>query len=252
MSHCRPPPACRQREVLLDGERGEDAASLGDERQPAPGDLERLLACELFPVQADDAGTRPEQPHDGVGQGGLAHPVAAEQHGAGAVIDPQADALQDVVDPAVGVQVADLDHGAPASRTGPAGSPPGRVLPRYSSRTRSSCWISRIGPCATSAPRWRTAVKSTTPRSTSMSCSIITRVSSGGSDLSSAWMPPRSAGERPAAGSSSSSTRGLSARASSTSSSRSSPWDSSAATTVSRPPSPKPAASSAASAITRR
>ena len=85
-----------------------------------------------------------------------------------------------------------------------------------------------------------------------MSCSIMTRVSSAGSDVSSAWMSTRSAAESPAAGSSSSSTLGLSARASSTSSSRTSPWDRSEAGAASRCASPKLAARSAASAILAR
>src|ERR1035441_1923258 len=245
--------ASREREVLLDGERGEDAAPLGDQGQSPLGNLEGLLAHELLVVERDPAGARPDKPHDGVDQGRLAHAVAPEEDSAGPVTDPQVHPLQDVVDPPVGMQVANLDHGLPpAPGLLPGRGPPGPAWPRYSSRTRSSSCTCRMEPWVTSAHRCSTAAESTPPRRTSMSCSIMTRVSSAGSDLSSAWMSTRSAGDSPAAGSSSSSTRGLSARASSTSSSRTSPWDSSEAVAPSRVASPNPAASSAASAVTPR
>src|ERR1019366_4156304 len=212
--------AGREREVLLDGERGEDAAPLGDQGQSPLGNLEGLLAHELLVVERDPAGARPDQPHDGVDQGRLAHAVAPEEDSAGPVTDPQVHPLQDVVDPPVGMQVANLDHGPPPAPgllpgCGPPGPaprgvpghrgpgcprralcPPGPAWPRYSSRTRSSSCTCRMEPWVTSAPRCSTAAESTTPRRTSMSFSIMTRVSSGGSDLSSAWMSTRSAAWR--------------------------------------------------------
>src|SRR6266705_2253712 len=117
-------------EVLLHGERGEDAAPLGDQGDAPLSDLERLLADQLLLVERDPAGARPDQPHDRMDQGGLAHAVAPQQNGAGTVADPQVHALQDVISTPVGVQVGNLDHDPAPSCRIPSRRPPGSARPR--------------------------------------------------------------------------------------------------------------------------
>src|SRR4029077_17240747 len=96
---------------------------------PEPGDLERLLAGQFLVVEHNRAGGRPEHAHDGVDQGRLAHAVAPEEDGAGSVADPQAHALQHIVDPPVGMEITHFDHGLPPGRAASGGPASGVPTP---------------------------------------------------------------------------------------------------------------------------
>ena len=88
-------------------------ATLGDQGEPHPGDVEGLLADQLDAVHLDPSRARRRQAHQAPDQGGLAHPVASEQRHAGRVGHAQGHALEDVVLAAIGVHVLDLQHQRP-------------------------------------------------------------------------------------------------------------------------------------------
>ena len=66
--------------VFGNGELRENSHRLRHIGNAAPGDLRRLLACDLRAVEADGAGARLPQPHDAAQRGGFAGAVAAKQH----------------------------------------------------------------------------------------------------------------------------------------------------------------------------
>ena len=97
----------RQQQVLLDVERGEDAALLGAERDPRPrnrvgGKPDQLLAFELY-----RPGTLFDDPHDGFERRGLADAVASEERDHFARLHGEGDAVQDVQLAVPGIELVD-------------------------------------------------------------------------------------------------------------------------------------------------
>ena len=114
-------------EVLLDGEAGEDAAALGDEGDPGPGDLVGRAPGEVAALEADAAGGGAEQAHDGGQEGRLAGAVAAQEGDRPALADGQVDAVQDGAAAVAGAQAGHLQQGghpAPSRNRSPRAASP--------------------------------------------------------------------------------------------------------------------------------
>ena len=89
------------REVFLDRELREDAAPLGDEGEPAPGDLVGLQPRDVVAVIAHGARGGPYEARDGAKRRGLARAVGADEAHELALLDLEVDALHGA-DAAVG------------------------------------------------------------------------------------------------------------------------------------------------------
>jgi hypothetical protein len=98
-------------QVLLDRQRGEDLAVLGDVADAGVGDLVGAQPGDALPLEQDLADGL-DQPHDGLARGGAAHAVPAEQ--AHDLTGPHLEvhALQDVALAVEGVEVAHGEHQA--------------------------------------------------------------------------------------------------------------------------------------------
>src|SRR5215467_3074181 len=101
-----------QQQVLLDAERGEDAALFRTERDAGAPDLVRRPVDQLAPLELHRAGALADDAHDRLERRGLAGAVAAEQrhHLAGAHLE--ADAVQHVRLAVPGLQVLDRQQRA--------------------------------------------------------------------------------------------------------------------------------------------
>ena len=109
----RPAAAVRRAEhpqVLLRGERREEAPPLRDESDPRAGDLVGLLARDLLAAEADRPPHGRDEPHDRVAERALAHAVPPDdRRRLGA--DLEADVLEDVGRPVEGVQPGHPEEG---------------------------------------------------------------------------------------------------------------------------------------------
>jgi hypothetical protein len=95
----------RELEVLRDGQVGEDAPLLGDQRDPHARDRHHVAAGELLAVERDAAGARRNPADDALERRRLADAVAAQQRDGLAGADVQRDVAQDVAVAVVGVDV---------------------------------------------------------------------------------------------------------------------------------------------------
>ena len=105
----RPPAAgaaLAQPQVLVHGERRPQAPSLGDVPDAVVRDPARTQACQLVAFELDGSARDRHEPHESVAQGGLAHPVAADD-GDDPVREIEVDPLQRVGLAVVHVQPPD-------------------------------------------------------------------------------------------------------------------------------------------------
>ena len=84
-----------QIEVLLDGQGAEQAAILGDEAEPGPGDGIGRSAGQILAVEGHVPGEWAEHPGNGEQRRGLAGPVGAEQAHDLAPAHRQIDSMDD-------------------------------------------------------------------------------------------------------------------------------------------------------------
>src|SRR4029450_8527986 len=199
----RPPRArpARDLQVLARSEIGEDAAGFGHERDAEPGDGVRGETRDIVSLVDDLAVPGRREAGDGAERRGLARSVAPQERHHLAFVHPEREAMEDMPDPVVGVDPADLeDHGA--------GMPP-REARRTSAFRRISTWL----PSAITLPTCITEMRSDMLITTSILCSMSRIVYRPLSVCTSATIFCVSSGDSPAAGSSSSRSRGAAARA---------------------------------------
>ena len=106
-------------EVLLDAERREAAAALGDEADAEPGDAVDGEAAGRLAGEADRALARAQERRDGADRGGLAHAVAAHQRHDLALADVEVDAeerLAGAVEGGDAVELQERRHAASSPR----------------------------------------------------------------------------------------------------------------------------------------
>ena len=77
----------RRPQVLLDGERGEQVAVVGNEHHPGLARPRRMTGLERRPVDGDRARVRREESGEGEQERGLAGTVGAEERLDGATFD---------------------------------------------------------------------------------------------------------------------------------------------------------------------
>ena len=95
--------------MLVDGERGEDPASLGDDRDTAPRHLVRSEPVDPLAVERDRAFARTDQRGKRIAKRRLAHAVPADD-GERRLAGLERDALQDVGVAVADMEVADRQH----------------------------------------------------------------------------------------------------------------------------------------------
>ena len=95
-------------EVLADGEPWKNPAVLGNEAHPEAGDLVRRPSRQIHAVELDRPAPGFQEPHRGLHQRGLAHPVAAEERDRLAGAHLERDAEEDRRRPVAGVDVRHL------------------------------------------------------------------------------------------------------------------------------------------------
>ena len=111
----RPPPVTPRRQadaqVFLNRQLGKDLAPLGHvtDTQPRPQLGRATRQLQVLKPQAARGGR--QDAHDGLQQGGLAHPVTSHQAGARAGRNGEADIPQDVTLAVILVELLDVDHG---------------------------------------------------------------------------------------------------------------------------------------------
>src|SRR2546428_9250554 len=188
-----------EHEVLVDGQRGEDVASLRDVADAEPGALVGRPTGNVPAAELDRARARRQEAHDRLEKRRL--PAAVAPHDAHdlAVADRQADVRQD---PALAIVDVDPVHGEHQAvpRTFPR--PRYALITRSSACTRSSEPSESTVPSCSTVTRWpRRAIC----RTNSMSCSMSMTAQVERSTIASMSAPVRSFSGRviPAAGSSS-------------------------------------------------
>src|SRR4029079_1155935 len=212
-------------QVLVDGERREEATALRDVADAVPRDLVRLAADELLALEADRAlGMRRRDAHDRVAERRLAHPVAphdrerAALHGEAQVVEDPRFAVERV-------EARDLEHRRRRGGSDGGGCGLAHRRPRYRSWT---VWLARISsgvPSTITRPSCIIVTLCATLSAMSMSCSMRIRVIEGSRPRSSSVSSTRSPRERPEAASSSISIGGCAASAIAIATCRCSPCD---------------------------
>lgn len=97
-------------EVFFDGERREDAASFGNERDAASTDFVGRGAGDVRAEVGDFAAAGARAAADGVEQGGFARAVRADEGDDFSLFDAERDAFQCFYLAVVGVQVGEGEH----------------------------------------------------------------------------------------------------------------------------------------------
>src|SRR6185436_13402116 len=128
-------------QVLVDGERREEATALRDVADAVPRDLVRLAADELLALEADRAlGMRRRDAHDRVAERRLAHAVATHDRER-AALHGEAEVVEDARLAVERVEARDLEQRRRRGGSDGGGSGLGHRRPRYRSWT---VWLARI------------------------------------------------------------------------------------------------------------
>src|SRR5438552_10605404 len=188
-----------EHEVLVDGQRGEDVASLRDVADAEPGALVGRPTGNVPAAELDRSRARRQEAHDRLEKRRLPDAVAPHDAHHLAVADRQSDVRQDPALAVVDVDPVDGEHQA-VPRTFPR--PRYALITRSSACTRSSEPSESTVPSCSTVTRWpRRAIC----RTNSMSCSMSMTAQAERSTIASMSAPVRSFSGRviPAAGSSS-------------------------------------------------
>src|SRR5436190_2515561 len=204
-------------EVLAHGHAREAAPALRPLRDAEPDDLLRSRLPQLASLEFDRPLARRREPGDRAQGRRLAGTVRADQRDDLALVDLDRYPLQGLDVSVEAVDIVELEH---RHCDQPA-------FPRYASTTRSFSRTSCGRPSAIFSPWSKTVMRSDTPMSPFMSCSIrrMVRPRSSRSFCMNAVSCADSCGFMPAVGSSSSSIFGSEASARAISSRRWSPYD---------------------------
>src|SRR5215813_2199788 len=131
-----PAAVARHLEILADGKRGKDAATLGHEGHPALHHTIRRPVRDVLALEAHAAVPGRGEADDGADERGLAHAVAAKDPEHLARLHAEGDALQHVAVAVVGVYLLHLEHGTRLSHRDRSPAPADRPAPRRGSRRR--------------------------------------------------------------------------------------------------------------------
>src|SRR5207245_6765128 len=219
-----------QLKILPQGEVGEDPAPLRRVGKAALDQLVRLHPRDRLLAVEDASSGRLQETGDRPQRGRLAGAVRADEGDDLAFAHFARDASQRVDGAVVHVEAIEAQERPGHGCTWPAAICPAcsraYFSPRYASITRGLVWISRGSPCAMVTPWSSTRIRSETPITSFMSCSMSTTATPNRSRMSrmscissdfSFWLVP-------AAGSSSRSALGSVARARAISRRRCSPY----------------------------
>ena len=98
------------REIFVDGEVGENHATLGDVAEAAGDDFVRGEGGDIFAEEGDGAALGAEEAGDGAERGGFPGPVATDERDDGALLDLEGDAAEGADGTVGNGEVGDGEH----------------------------------------------------------------------------------------------------------------------------------------------